>query len=237
MRKEVKNNYYFKNQASKNEKKLLNSEKEVWDSLDNLEKFLNDRLVNDVIKENKGTILENVVLTGCYHIGKNTVIHPNVVINGPVFIGDNVTIMPHALIRPFTFIADNVTIGHAAEIKHSIISSNAKVQSFSFVGDSILGFSSRVGSGSILSNRRFDQKAIVVNLKDEKITLDTSFFGCVLGDHSRIGAGCTVQPGTLIGPYSFIYPSTNARGFIKEAVKVYETKQLVMKEKEKQDLL
>ena len=118
--------------------------------------------------------------------------------------------------------------GHCGEIKHSIIQNKAKVQSFTFAGDSIIGKSTRVGSGTILSNRRFDQKNITVkNSVGEKIDVGTDFFGAVIGDNSRLGANCTTLPGSFIGNYTWIMPKVTVRGFVpkeKRIFPVYETK-------------
>lgn len=237
MMEEEKNRYYFKQIKSDLLSSIFKEEDSVLTSFSKVDSLLLDVIDKKKLKENGGSNFEQVSLKGYYHIGKNTVIHPFVSIEGPVFIGDNVTISSHAMIRPFTFIGDGCVVGHASEIKHSVLFHEAKVQSFTFVGDSIIGHGARVGSGAILSNRRFDQKDISISIFNKHIATGTSFFGCVLGDYARIGAGCVTLPGTWIGPYSFIYPKVVASGFIKENVVCrFASSPLLVEEKEKQEL-
>ena len=162
----------------------------------------------------------DVCISGPCAIGRNTVIGPGTVIQGPAVIGEDCLIQPGVLIRPGTVIGNHCVIGHGCEIKHSIVASHAKLQSMSFVGDSLIGRSARVGSGVILANRRFDQAPIGAT--------KTAFFGCVLGDYARLGANSVTQPGTLIGPYTWVYPGTALRGFIPECKRVYHPRPLIM---------
>ena len=142
--------------------------------------------------------------------------------------------MPGAYIRPGTIIGNNCVVGFNSEVKNSIIQNGAKIASLAFVGDSILGKSARIGSGVITANRRFDQKNIKLKLDSgEKIDTNTAFFGCILGDYSRIGANSSVVPGTFIGPYSWIYPSTPVRGFVPKQKRVYIKNELIFDENEK----
>lgn len=157
-------------------------------------------------------------------IGKNCKISENVVIDNHVIIGDNVTINSHAYIRPYSIIGDNCVIGHGSEIKHSILFPNSKVGSLCFVGDSIIGEKSRIGSGTIISNRRFDQREVGVKIDNNYYYLKSDFFGVILGDSSRIGANCVTNPGTHIGCYSWINPMNKVKGFIKSNVQVDDGK-------------
>lgn len=165
-------------------------------------------------------------------IGAGTQIGENAVVQDHVIIGNNCTIMPHALIRPYTVIGDNCVIGHAAEIKHSIVMDKAKVQSFAFVGDSIIGESARIGSGTILANRGFSQKEIEVDVDGEMVSCGSDFFGAIVGEHSRLGANCTTQPGTLIGPHTWVFPATNVWGFIPRNKAVRNEKKIVLADHE-----
>lgn len=166
-------------------------------------------------------------------IGEGTTIGENVVIEPPVIIGAHCTIMPHSLIRPYSIICDNVTIGHAAEVKHSFIMPNAKVQSFTFTGDSIIGKSARVGSGTILANRGFNQENIHIKTAGGDIDSGTDFLGCVIGDYARLGANSTTQPGTIIGQYSWVFPATNIWGIIPNGKRVRNEKSLIISDNER----
>ncbi|HAN10177.1 MAG TPA: hypothetical protein DCP90_06155 [Clostridiales bacterium] len=227
-------NYYFESLEDYKHGCLFNDMTHVWEVMKKLQEYVEDTIninfFSEDFKEMKNR--QNVVITGKCMIEESTVIYPNVVIEGPSIIGENCTIMPGAFIRPYTIIGDNCTIGHCAQVKHSIIMDNAKVQSFTFVGDSIIGDSARVGSGSILANRRFDQRNITVKNADELFDLGLDFFGCVLGDHSRIGANCTTLPGTFIGKYTWIGPMTKVKGFIaKEKMLEMKDREMVVYDK------
>lgn len=199
-----------------------------WQALGKVNAALDGELVQKNIAENSGTMKGKVHLHGNYRIGKGTVIYGGVTVIGPVLIGENCQIMPGAVIRPGTVIGSGCVIGHGCEIKHSIVLNGAKVQSMSFVGDSVIGKSARVGSGVIASNRKFDQQPITVRTDTFRATLDTAFFGCVLGDNARLGANAVTQPGTLVGPYSWVYPTTAARGFIPACKRVFHALPIAM---------
>ena len=169
-------------------------------------------------------------LYGNYYIGPGTALYNNVTIIGPVYIGKNVEIMPGATIRPGTIISDNCSVGHGSEIKHSVLFGGAKVASLAFVGDTVLGKSARVGSGVITANRKFDQSNATIKLKGEQHDLGTDFFGVILGDSARLGANSVTQPGTHIGPHSWIFPLTGVRGFIPKEKQVWAEQTLSIRE-------
>jgi len=207
-----------------------------WDALKNSKRLLNALLVDNNVHEMNGEALGSVHFYDNYSIGKGTTIYNDVTIMGPVFIGENCLVMPGAIIRPGTIIGNDCVIGHGCEIKNSIVLNRAKIQSLTFVGDSVIGKSARVGSGTIVANRNFNQSNIIVKTDDGVIDIGVSFFGCVLGDNSRLGANCTTQPGTLIGKYCWVYPMTCVRGFVPEAKRVFYERSFVFKDNEKVDL-
>ena len=141
-----------------------------------------------------------------------------------------------ALIRPGTIIGDGASVGHGSEIKHSILQNKAKVASLAFAGDTILGKSTRIGSGTILANRRFDQANIKVKLNGEIIDTGTDFFGSIIGDSSRMGANSTAVPGTFIGPYTWILPTVQVRGFVPAEKRVFPKAEYMVTENPKIEL-
>ena len=169
---------------------------------------------------------------GDVYVGEGTVLYNDVTIIGPVYIGKNCEIMPGAIIRPYTIIGDGCSIGHGSEVKKSVLFGGAKVASLAFVGDSVLGKSARIGSGAITANRRFDQKDIAIKHDVEKYNIGDSYCGLILGDSSRLGANCVTQPGTHIGPYTWIYPMTTVRGFIPRERRVYHPAEILMEDNE-----
>lgn len=206
----------------------------TYEILQRAKEYLNETLVKNDVHENRAELRGDIPnLHGNYFIGEGTVIYNDVTIIGPVWIGKNCELMPGAIIRPYTIVSDGCSVGHGSEVKHTVMMPGSKVASLAFAGDSILGVSARIGSGVITANRKFNQSEVSLKVaKDEKVSLGDSFFGCVLGDASRLGANAVTQPGTHIGPHSWIFPLTNVRGFIPEGKRVYNEAKLVMEENE-----
>ncbi|MBP3841797.1 MAG: glucose-1-phosphate thymidylyltransferase [Bacilli bacterium] len=228
--------YYFKHIDEFSEKDIFKDTKFVWEPLNKLDNYLSQKVVSKNLKINNATTGEFCCITGNYIIGEGTKIGANTTIEGPVIIGKNVTIQSGALIRPGTIIGDNVVIGHGCEAKHSIIQNNAKVQSFTFCGDSIIGKSSRIGSGTILANRRFDQKNIQIKENEEKYDTNLQFFGAIIGDSSRLGANCTTSPGTCVGSYTWVLPGIKLWGFIPEEKRLIPQKEYIVTDNPKVEL-
>lgn len=218
---ELELKYYFEHMEEFNEKEIFEECKYVWEPLNKVKLYLQEKIVDKNIKINKAEMGEFVSITGNYYIDEGTKIGSNVTIQGPVIIGKNVEIGAGALIRPGTIIGDNASVGHGSEVKHAILQNKSKVASLAFVGNSILGKSTRIGSGTILANRRFDQQNIMVKVNGEKHDTETDFFGAIIGDNSRLGANCTSIPGTCIGPYTWILPTVQVRGFIPAEKRIF----------------
>lgn len=235
--KELELQYYFKNINEFSFKEVFEGKIYPWEVLNYTKEFLNEKLEKDNIKVNKAKEVGDFCsFKGNYFIDEGTVIHPNVCIEGPVLIGKNVEIQSGALIRPGTIIGDNCVVGHASEIKNAILQNKAKVASLAFVGDAILGKSTRIGSGVIVANRRFDQCSIPVKTNGEKVDTGRDFLGAIIGDSSRLGANATTIPGTLIGPYTWILPTVQVRGFIPAEKRVFPEQKYRITENEKVEL-
>lgn len=194
--------------------------------------FLDEKLSG--VQEMHGTLKNGggVTFYGNYYVGEGTVLYNDVTIIGPVYIGKNCEILPGAILRPYTILGDGCNVGHGSEVKHTLMMNGSKVASLAFAGDCILGKSARMGSGVISANRRFDQKNAMLTVDGVRHDLGDSFFGCILGDSSRLGANCVTQPGTHIGPYTWVFPLTNVRGFIPAQKRVYHTRDIVMEDQD-----
>lgn len=182
----------------------------VWEALKSKNIYL-----EGIEEQMEGEVDKTTIIKGKVSIGKKTVIEPYCVIEGPTIIGESCYIRPHCYIRAGTIIGNDVTIGHGVEIKNSIIFDECKLDTHSFVGDSILGFGVRNGSGTITANRRFNQKNITIKIDGEEYETGCDKLGCIVGDYSRIGANCTIAPGAIIGQHVWIYPNSFIRGFIQ----------------------
>lgn len=229
----TKIDYYFKDLDKFPFPEYFSGIEEAWEILTKAKTFLKTRLIDADVKENYGELRGGGPgMHGNYYIGGGTVIYNYVTIIGPVYIGRNCELLPGAVIRPYTIISDGCSVGHGSEVKHSVMFGGSKVASLSFVGDCVLGASARVGSGVITANRKFNQTNVSLKLEGSKVDLGDSFFGCILGDSARLGANCVTQPGTHIGPHSWVYPLTCVRGFIPERTRVYNQPSLVTEENE-----
>ena len=211
--------YYFEDMAACPGKEFVAKAKNPWELL---------KLKNEFLKidktENFGEVHKSVVIKGKAWIGKGTVIDPYCVIEGPVIIGKNCEVRSCAWIRPNTIIGDNCVIGHGDEIKNALIFDEAKIGTNCFVGDSILGKGARLGSGTILGNRRFDQGEVFLKFNGEKISTGTDKFGAIVGDYSRLGANVAANPGTLIGKHTWVFGGVSVSGLIP-ANKIVKLKQ------------
>lgn len=233
---ELKLDYYFKEMDKFTFKEVFEGCTYPWEALEKAKEFIKEQIVEKDLKVNKAEMGEFVSVSGNYFIDEGTKIHANAVIQGPVMIGKNVEIQSGALIRPWTVIGDNCVVGHASEIKHCILQNKSKVASLAFCGDTILGKSTRIGSGIILANRRFDQQNITVKVNGEKHDVGTDFFGAIIGDSTRLGANSTTVPGTFIGPYTWILPTVQVRGFIPAEKRVFPLAQYRIDENPKIEL-
>ena len=234
---ELKIDYYFKDIDSFRFKDIFEGCTYPWEALAKTTEFIMKFMNNEEMKINKAEkIGEFCSIEGNYFIDEGTIIHANVSIQGPVLIGKNVEIQSGALIRPGTIIGDGCVVGHSSEVKHVIMQNKSKVASLAFVGDSILGKSTRIGSGIILANRRFDQKNITVKINGEKIDTGTDFFGAIIGDSSRIGANAATLPGAFIGPYTWIMPGIKIRGFIPAEKRIFPKEDYIIMDNPKVEL-
>ena len=144
-------------------------------------------------------------------IGKNVKIHPNVTIEAPTIIGDGTEVRPGAFVRGSVITGKNCVIGNSTELKNCILLDNVQVPHYNYVGDSILGNFAHMGAGSICSNLKSDGKPVVIH-GDANYETGLRKIGGILGDHADIGCGCVLNPGTVIGKNTSVYPLTALRG-------------------------
>lgn len=147
-------------------------------------------------------------------IAKDAVVFPTTYIHGPAIIGHNTEVRQAAFIRGAALVGDNCVVGNSSELKNVILFNNVQVPHFNYVGDSILGFHSHMGAGSITSNVRGDKKLVTVHCKDEKIETGIKKIGAMLGDYAEIGCNAVLNPGTIIGRNAQVYPTTCVRGTV-----------------------
>lgn len=163
-------------------------------------------------------------------VGSNVKIYPTSTIEGPTVIGSGSEIRPGAFIRGGVITGENCVIGNSSELKNCILLENVQVPHYNYVGDSILGNKAHMGAGSICSNLKSDGKNVVVHGEKEYVT-GLRKLGAILGDGADIGCGCVLNPGTVIGKGTSVYPLTCIRGVIDEFSIVKSSENIVKKEK------
>lgn len=149
-------------------------------------------------------------------IAKSAKIYPNANIYGPAIIGEETEVRPGAFVRGNALVGNHCVVGNSTELKNVILFNNVQVPHYNYVGDSILGYKSHMGAGSITSNVKSDKTLVVV--KDEGSGIETGLkkFGAMLGDQVEVGCNSVLNPGTVIGKNTNVYPLSSVRGVIPE---------------------
>ncbi|MBO7631011.1 MAG: UDP-N-acetylglucosamine pyrophosphorylase, partial [Lachnospiraceae bacterium] len=132
----------------------------------------------------------------------------------PCIIGENTEVRHCAFIRGSALVGDGCVVGNSVELKNVIISDGVQVPHYNYVGDSVLGYKSHMGAGSLTSNVKSDKTLVVVKSPNEAIVTGLKKFGAMLGDFVEVGCNSVLNPGTVIGSHSNIYPTSSVRGVI-----------------------
>ena len=136
-------------------------------------------------------------------------------ITGPVIIDKNAEIRQCAFIRGKAVIGENAVVGNSTELKNVVLIGSVQVPHYNYVGDSVLGFRSHMGAGSITSNVKSDKSLVALKKGDERLETGLKKFGAILGDFVEVGCGTVLNPGTVIGKNTNIYPLSSVRGVIE----------------------
>ncbi len=150
-------------------------------------------------------------------IAKSATVAPSACLNGPLIIDEDAEIRHCAFIRGSAIIGKGSVVGNSTEIKNDIIFNSVQVPHYNYVGDSILGYKSHMGAGSITSNVKSDKTLVVVKDRydtGEELETGRKKFGAMLGDYVEVGCNSVLNPGTVICPHSNIYPTSCVRGVI-----------------------
>ena len=204
-------------------KDLLIKEKYPWECLPKISEFiinLGEKLDKEKF-EKKG---ENI------WIAKTAKIAPTASITGPTIIDENAEIRHCAFIRGKAIVGKNAVVGNSVELKNCILFNNTQVPHYNYVGDSILGYKAHMGAGSITSNVKSDKTNVVIKGK-EKIETNLRKVGAFLGDGAEIGCNSVLNPGTIIGRNTSVYPLSCVRGVIPENSIYKNPKDVVIKNK------
>jgi NDP-sugar pyrophosphorylase family protein len=196
-------NYFF-NLKTFDHQSLFKNVAYPWDALKKLDDYVLDYLLK---QKNKKDIF----------LGEGSQVDKTARIKGPVIIGKNTTIGFGALLRGPLIIGDNCLIGRS-EIKHSVLLNQIFAKHFNYIGDSLIGNKVNFGAGSKLANLRFDWQNIKINYQGKIIETNLQKLGSIIGDESQMCCNSVLNPGTILGKKSLVYPLTNVKpGFYKTA--------------------
>ena len=188
-------------------KELLESKTYPWEVLPCISEFI-VKLGNTLSEEEYEKKGENV------WISKFAEVATKAYINGAAIIGKDAEVRHCAFIRGNALVGEGAVVGNSTELKNVILFDKVQVPHYNYVGDSILGYKSHMGAGSITSNVKSDKKLVVVKGKEAHIETGVKKFGAMLGDGVEVGCGSVLNPGTVVGSHTNIYPLSSVRGVV-----------------------
>lgn len=178
-----------------------------WEALDGLKEFilrLGESLPADRYERRDGTVW----------IAKSAKVYPTATILGPAVIGERTEVRPGAFLRGSVLVGDDAVVGNSTELKNCVLFDRVQVPHFNYVGDSILGYASHLGGGAITSNVKSDRTPVAVRGADFRIETGRKKLGAMLGDFVEVGCNSVLNPGTVIGEHSNVYPLSAVRGYV-----------------------
>ena len=178
-----------------------------WEALDGIKAYIKELglTLDPEVYEQRG---EDI------WVAKSATVAPTACLNGPLIIDEEAEIRHCAFIRGSAIIGKGSVVGNSTEIKNDIIFNSVQVPHYNYVGDSILGYKSHMGAGSITSNVKSDKSLVVVKDGTEEIATGRKKFGAMLGDYVEVGCNSVLNPGTVIGRHTNIYPLSSVRGVV-----------------------
>lgn len=161
-------------------------------------------------------------------VHKTAKVAPTAFLGAPCIIGAGTEVRHCAFVRGSALVGENCVVGNSVELKNVILFDNVQVPHYNYVGDSILGYKSHMGAGSLTSNVKSDKTLVVVKNGEEKFETGLKKFGAMLGDFVEVGCNSVLNPGTVIGRNSNIYPTSCVRGVVPEG-SIWKTGGIVVK--------
>jgi NDP-sugar pyrophosphorylase family protein len=180
-----------------------------WEALPKIKNFIIE-LGNSLDVNKFEKIEENI------WIAKSAKVAKTASITGPCIIDEDAEIRHCAFIRGNVIIGKGAVVGNSTELKNVILFNKVQVPHYNYVGDSILGYKSHMGAGAITSNVKSDKTLVKVKNENELIETNLKKYGAILGDNVEVGCGSVLNPGTVIGRNTNIYPLSSVRGVVKE---------------------
>lgn len=190
-------------------KPLLMENTYPWEVLPKISEFIL-KLGNSLSLEEYNKVGDNV------WIHKSANVYESAYIKGPAIICANAEVRHCAFIRGNAIVGEGAVVGNSTELKNVILFNKVQVPHYNYVGDSILGYKSHMGAGSITSNVKSDKKLVIIKNGKKEVATGLKKVGAMLGDNVEVGCGSVLNPGTVIGKNTNIYPLSSVRGYIPE---------------------
>ncbi len=178
----------------------------AWEVLDKI-----PVLINELLQQNPGKYRQ--IVPGVW-VGARTQVADTARFVGPAIFGEDCEIRPGAFVRSNVIAGNGVVLGNSSEVKQSILFSKVQLPHFNYVGDSVLGFGVHLGAGAITSNLKSTDGTVQVRLEHKVIDTGLRKLGAILGDGVEVGCNSVLNPGTLVGKGSLIYPLCSVRGYV-----------------------
>lgn len=190
-------------------KPLLESVDYPWEALPKIKDFIIElgKTLDPEIYEQRG---ENI------WVAKSATIFPSAYLGGPLIICEDAEVRHCAFIRGSAIVGKGAVVGNSTELKNSILFDGVQVPHYNYIGDSILGYKAHTGAGTITSNLKSDKSLVTVLCDDDKVETGVKKFGAMLGDHVEVGCNSVLNPGSVVGRNTNVYPLSFVRGYVPE---------------------
>ena len=203
--------------------KLFEGKTYPWEALDGIKSFILE--LGETLSADEYDHPEDGVW-----IAKDARIFPSAYIGAPCIIDHGAEVRHCAFIRGSAIVGKNAVVGNSTELKNVVLFDNVQVPHYNYVGDSILGYKAHMGAGSITSNVKSDKTLVTVHIPDAPIETGRKKFGAILGDNVEVGCNSVLNPGTVVGRCSNIYPVSCVRGVVP-ANSIYKAKDNIVAKK------
>lgn len=203
--------------------KLFEGKTYPWEALDGIKSFILE--LGETLSADEYDHPEEGVW-----IAKDAKIFPSAYIGAPCIIDHGAEVRHCAFIRGSAIVGKNAVVGNSTELKNVVLFDNVQVPHYNYVGDSILGYKAHMGAGSITSNVKSDKTLVTVHIPDAPIETGRKKFGAILGDNVEVGCNSVLNPGTVVGRCSNIYPVSCVRGVVP-ANSIYKAKDTIVAKK------
>lgn len=190
-------------------KPLFESVEYPWEALPKIKDFIIElgKTLDPEIYEQRG---ENI------WVAKSATIYPSAYLGGPLIICEDAEVRHCAFIRGSAIVGRGAVVGNSTELKNSILFDGVQVPHYNYIGDSILGYKAHTGAGTITSNLKSDKTLVTVLCGDERVETGVKKFGAMIGDYVEVGCNSVLNPGTVIGRNTNVYPLSFVRGYVEE---------------------